>query len=155
MIDQLCPSVMALPGAQSGAYGREYCGVLYSLDDGFYYASVPSVLTETELVGPANRKSCFSPAVVRDDRGQVLAPADFHGHPWPNSGLSEPDRRERNQRFRFRIQFDTTCRVQKLIPHVREPRPGEIYERQGKTWRLMGYIQPEDKELGFITPVKP
>jgi hypothetical protein len=67
----------------------------------------------------------------------------------------EPDRRGRNQRYRVRIQFDTTCRIQKLVPHVREPQPGEVYERQGKSWKLIGYIQPEDKDSGFITPVQP
>jgi hypothetical protein len=73
VIDQLCPAVMALPGARLGAYGQEYCGVIYSFEDGLYYASVPSTLKKAELVGPSNWKSCFSPAVVKDSRGQLQA----------------------------------------------------------------------------------
>ncbi|HYO54589.1 hypothetical protein [Archangium sp.] len=69
--------------------------------------------------------------------------------------MSEQDRLRRNQRYRVRIQFDTTCRIQKLVPHIREARPGEVHERQGGSWKLIGYIQPENKDSGFITPVQP
>ncbi|ATB39903.1 hypothetical protein CYFUS_005351 [Cystobacter fuscus] len=155
VIDQLCPAVMALPRAQQGEYGQEYCGVIYSFEDGLYYASMPSPLTRVALVGPSRRKSCFSPSVVKDSRGQLEPLADFHSHPWSSSPLSEPDRRGRNQRYRVRIQFDTTCRIQKLVPYVREARPGEVYERQSGSWKLIGYIQPEDKDSGFITSVQP
>lgn len=155
VIDQLCPTVMALPRARLGEYGQEYCGVIYSFEDGLYYASMPSPLTRAALVGPSRRKSCFSPAVVKDSRGQLESLADFHSHPWPSSPLSEPDRRGRNQRYRVRIQFDTACRIQKLVPYVSEARPGEVYERQSGSWKLIGYIQPEDKDSGFITPVQP
>lgn len=155
VIDQLCPAVMALPRARLGEYGQEYCGVIYSFEDGLYYASMPSPLTRAALVGPSKRKSCFSPAVVKDPRGQLEPLADFHSHPWPSSPLSEPDRRGRNQRYRVRIQFDTACRIQKLVPHVREARPGEVYERQAGRWKLIGYIQPEDKDSGLITPAQP
>lgn len=155
VIDQLCPAVMELPRARLGDYGQEYCGVIYSFEDGLYYASVPSPLTATALVGPSNRKSCFSPAVVKDSRGRLEPLADFHSHPWQNSSLSESDRRRQNQRYSVRIQFDTACRVQKLVPHIQEARPGEVYERREGRWNLIGYIQPEDKDSGLITPVRP
>src|SRR4051812_29078630 len=56
VIDQLCPAVMALPGAGDGDYGREYCGVIYTLGDGIYYSSFPSPLGPTVLSGQSKRK---------------------------------------------------------------------------------------------------
>ena len=42
VIDQLCPAVMELPRARDRDHGQEYCGAIYSLGDGDYYASMPS-----------------------------------------------------------------------------------------------------------------
>lgn len=52
VIDQLCPAIMKLPLAAWRDYGQEYCGVIYSLGDGVYFASYPSPLGPTVLVGP-------------------------------------------------------------------------------------------------------
>ncbi|WP_338871485.1 hypothetical protein [Myxococcus stipitatus] len=52
-----------------------------------------------------------------------------------------------------RIQFDTACHLQKLIPYSGEDRPGEVYERMDGRWILVGYIKVEDKETGRITAV--
>ncbi|MFY0569778.1 hypothetical protein ACN28E_38945 [Archangium lansingense] len=41
----------------------------------------------------------------------------------------------------------------KLIPYLDEERPGELYERQGRLWKLIGFIKPEDKESGIVTAV--
>jgi hypothetical protein len=38
-------------------------------------------------------------------------------------------------------------------PDRNENRPGEVYERQGKTWKLVGWMKPEDKAVGIVTPV--
>lgn len=81
VIDQLCPAVMALPRARLGEYGQEYCGVIYSFEDGLFYASMPSPLTKAALVGPNKRQSCFSPAVVKDTR---------HGLPHPEARATCP-----------------------------------------------------------------
>jgi hypothetical protein len=68
--------------------------------------------------------------------------------------MSRKDRERDNQWYMFRIQFDTQCHVQKLIPHHLEgDRPGELYERQGKNWKLVGHILPEDKNTGNVTLV--
>jgi hypothetical protein len=69
--------------------------------------------------------------------------------------MSPEDRERENHLYMFRIQFDTRCRVQKLIPHHLEgdDRPGELYERQGKSWKLVGHILPEDKSAGNVTPI--
>jgi hypothetical protein len=69
--------------------------------------------------------------------------------------MSEKDRKRENQWYMFRIQFDTQCRVQKLIPHhpKGDDYPGELYERQGKSWKLVGHILPEDKSTGHVTPI--
>jgi hypothetical protein len=39
VIDQLCPAIMKLPRAAWRDYGQEYCGAIYSLGDGVYFAS--------------------------------------------------------------------------------------------------------------------
>lgn len=57
------------------------------------------------------------------------------------------------QLYSIRIQFDSSCNLQKLVPYLNEERPGELYARQGKRWKLIGLIQPEDKARGFITRV--
>lgn len=153
VIDQLCPAVMKLPRARERDYGQEYCGLIYSLGDGVYHASEGSPLGETQLVGASRRKACFSPRRVVDARGRAVPLADFHSHPWAPSPMSPKDLKASNQRWLIRIQFDTACHVQKLIPHVGEARPGEVYAREGSRWRLVGLIQAEDKETGRITAV--
>ncbi|WP_224371950.1 hypothetical protein [Hyalangium versicolor] len=154
VIDQLCPAVMALPRATLRDYGQEYCGLIYSLGDGEYFASKPSPLSDIRLVGPARSKSCYSPSSVRDARGRASPLADYHGHPWAPSALSDRDRRANTQLWSIRIQFDSKCTLQKLIPYVHEDRPGEVYERRGKTWKLVGIIKPEDKASGLVTSVE-
>jgi hypothetical protein len=91
VIDQLCPAVMALPRATFRDYGQEYCGAIYPMADGMYYASMPSPLSKTVLVGPSKRKSCIPPSYVEDDRGHATPTADFHSHPWSPSSLSPID----------------------------------------------------------------
>jgi hypothetical protein len=153
VIDQLCPAVMNLPGARGGDYGREYCGVIYKLlSENQYYASKPSPLIRPALSPVGKSKTCLAPKKVKDSRGALKREGDYHGHPWPTQ-MSEKDRVGANQYYLFRIQFDILCRVQKLIPHVEDTRPGELYERQGNGWKLIGYILPEDKSRGYVTPV--
>ncbi|HEX8440837.1 hypothetical protein [Archangium sp.] len=65
--------------------------------------------------------------------------------------MSRQDRQAATQLWSIRIQFDTGCRVMKLVPHLYEDRPGEIYVRNGKSWKLIGLIKPEHKEDGIIT----
>lgn len=154
VIDQLCPAVMKLPRARDRAYGQEYCGVIYSLGEGTYYSSLPSPLGRTEPVGPTWRKSCFVPRDVRDPRGRESVIADFHSHPWFPSAMSQRDLSEASQRWFIRVQFDTDCHLQKLIPYLSENRPGEVYERRSQSWKLVGYIKLEDKPYGIITPVR-
>lgn len=154
VIDQLCPAVMALPGAGDGDYGREYCGVIYTLGDGTYYSSFPSPLGPTVLAGPSRRKQCHIPASVKDPRGAPDPEADFHGHPWGPSPMSDKDRRSDTQIYFVRIQFDSRCQLMKLIPHTKDERPGELFVREGKEWRLVGRILPEDKATGTVTLVK-
>jgi hypothetical protein len=144
---------MTLPRATLRDYGQEYCGVIYAFTDGMYYASVGSPLGETELVGPSKRKTCYPPLFVRDSRGEALPAADYHGHPWAPSPMSEKDRRAKTQRWKIRIQFDTACHIQKLVPNKNSDLPGELYERQEKSWKLIGRILPEDKEKGHVTAV--
>jgi hypothetical protein len=122
--------------------------------DGMYYASIPSPLSKTVLVGPSKRKTCIPPSYVEAERGPAIPTADFHSHPWAPSSLSPIDALAKTQLWSIRIQFDSACRIQKLIPHKNESRPGEVYERQGKTWKLIGIIKPEDKEYGIITPIR-
>ncbi|MBN1203345.1 MAG: hypothetical protein JXB05_00285 [Myxococcaceae bacterium] len=154
VIDQLCPAVMGLPRARERDFGQEYCGVIYKLlSEDKYYASKPSPLGRAILSGDSKRKTCLIPRRVRDSRGALRPDADFHGHPWFPSGMSREDRMGQNQWYMFRIQFDTACRVQKLVPHVDSDRPAELYERQGQSWRLVGHILPEDKGLGYVTTV--
>jgi len=155
VIDQLCPAVMDLPGARDGDYGREYCGVIYKLvSENQYYASKPSALIKSSVSHVNKRKTCLTPRVVKDPRGTLRLDGDYHGHPWPSS-MSPEDRGHDRQLYMFRIQFDTRCRVQKLIPHHLEgdDRPGELYERQGKSWKLVGRILSEDKSTGNVTPI--
>jgi hypothetical protein len=153
VIDQLCPAVMTLPRATHRDYGQEYCGAIYTLADGMYYASVGSPLGRTELVGPSKRKTCYSPNSVKDPRGEALPGADYHSHPWVPSPMTSQDRSLETQRWQIRIQFDTGCHIQKLISHKYSSLPGELYERQGRSWRLIGRILPEDKKTGRITAV--
>lgn len=154
VIDQLCPAVMTLDLAQAKDYGREYCGVLYSLGTGEYYATWPSPLGRTRLVSDdMRRKSCRVPSSVRDDRGTVSILADFHSHPWFPSEMSQEDLWAKTQRWSLRIQFDSECTLTKLIPYKGERRPGEVYLRRDKAWKLIGYIHEGDKDTGFVTPV--
>jgi proteasome lid subunit RPN8/RPN11 len=151
VIDQLCPAVMRLPRAQGREYGQEYCGVLYSLGDGTYHASLPSTLGPLLKATPEPQKACFVPRFVDDARGRPVVLADYHSHPWPGSRMSGADRREHRQRFSIRIQFDTRCRVMKLVPYVGEARPGELYERRERHWVRIGIIKPEHKAAGIVT----
>lgn len=153
VIDQLCPALMKVPRAAWRDYGQEYCGVIYSLGDGVYFASYPSPLGPTVLVGPAKRKQCQPPRTVNDTRGRPVPWADYHSHPWAPSEMSQDDKRANLQLFHIRIQFDADCTVMKLIPYLNEERPGEMYVRHGKSWVLTGYIQPEDKKSGRLTPL--
>ncbi len=155
VIDQLCPAVTALPGARDGDYGREYCGAIYTLDDdGIYYASFPSPLGPTVLVGSSQYKQCNTPNSVKDERGNASIKADFHGHPWGPSPMSDKDRRSNTQIYFVRIQFDSRCQIMKLIPHRKDNLPGELFVRQGKEWKLIGHILPEDKATGTVTYIK-
>lgn len=154
VIDQLCPAILKLPHAQWREYGQEYCGLIYSLGEGIYYASNPSSLGQRETRGDRKRKSCYAPRHVRDVRGVPSVLADYHSHPWAFSAMSEEDRQAGRQRWIIRIQFDTTCHIQKLIPQLGSTRPGELYERRGKSWALLGYILPEDKISGRVTSVE-
>jgi hypothetical protein len=154
VIDQLCPTVIKLPRARLKEYGQEYCGLIYSLGEGLYYASAPSPLSSPVLRTESNIKSCFPPRYVQDGRGKPSPIADFHSHPWAPSPMSNKDKLQATQRWLIRIQFDTACHVQKLVPNVDNERPGEMYERLGKSWALIGYIRPEDKVSGFVTPVE-
>lgn len=154
VIDQLCPAIMRLSLAGERDYGQEYCGDLYTVgDDQLYYASTPSPLGDTRVVGPSKQKSCLPPKHVIDPRGVVSVHGDFHSHPWSRSPMSDRDMRTSTQLWSVRIQFDTKCRVMKLIPHLNEDRPGEVYERQGKSWKRVGIIKPADKAYGIVTAV--
>ncbi len=153
VIDQLCPAVMELPGARDKDYGREYCGAVYTLDGQLYYASFPSPLGRTVLVEPARRKQCYPPYSVKDERGHATIQADYHGHPWGPSPMSDRDRRASTQIYFVRIQFDSRCQIMRLLPHLNEEGPGELFVRQGKEWKLIGHILPEDKATGTVTQV--
>jgi hypothetical protein len=148
VIDQLCPAVMKLDLAAMGDYGREYCGVIYQpLDNPSFYATVPSPLRNPERDSALRKKkTCIIPATVRDPRGKYKAEADFHSHTWLVSGMSIQDRVSPQYYF-IRIQFDASCNIQKYIPHAQD---GELFERSGKTWKLMGHVK--DKSTGEITP---
>lgn len=153
VIDQLCPAIMSLPRASRGEYGQEYCGALYLLG-GTYYASQPSPLgAMMRIEGREARKQCKPPRYVEDSRGQPTVIADFHSHPWPTP-MSQQDRRGPNQLWSIRVQFDTQCHVMKLVPNLDNERPGELYERQDKRWKLIGLIKPEDKDTGYVTSVE-
>jgi hypothetical protein len=155
VIDQLCPAVMELPGARFGDHGQEYCGLIYSLGDGMFYASHPSPLARTRIAHASKEKSCFIPRSVEDTRGRPEPLADYHGHPWAPSSMleSKADRLGATQVFSIRIQFDKACHIQKLLPYLKEERPGELYERRGKSWKLIGLIKAEHKASGLVTRV--
>jgi proteasome lid subunit RPN8/RPN11 len=147
---------MELPRARDKNYGLEYCGAIYSFGDGTYYASKPSPLTEPTLNYQSTKKSCGAPREVKDARSMGLPPpiiADYHSHPWAPSEMSEQDRKGKNHLWSIRIQFDTACHIQKLIPYAYDNRPGELYERRGKTWKLIAIIQIEDKDTGKLSRV--
>ena len=153
IIDRLCPAIMQLDRASLRDYGQEYCGAIYSLSDGIYYTSNPSPLGKIVLVGPAKRKQCIPPRFVKDDRGKTSVLGDFHSHPWSPSSMSFEDRMTGTQIWSVRIQFDTTCHIQKFVPYEGKDRPGEVYERRDKEWKLVGLVKPEDKEYGIVTAV--
>lgn len=156
VIDQLCPAIMKLPRATAGHYGQEYCGAIYTLGDGVYYASYGSPLGKTTgVVGAEKRKSCIPPSSVVDSRGRTMTLADYHSHPWSPSPMSVFDFQNRTQVWLIRIQFDVACTVMKYVPHKNTPRPGEVYVRRERHWRLVGLLESErDKELGIVTPVE-
>ncbi|WP_426750205.1 hypothetical protein [Myxococcus sp. Y35] len=153
VIDQLCPAVMKLPRAMDRDYGQEYCGAIYSLGDGVYYASMPSPLSEPVPVGPSKKKTCIPPRYVADSRGRAVVLGDFHSHPWSPSSMSPTDRFAAMQIWSIRIQFDRACTITKLVPNLGSEQPGEVYLRQRKRWKLVGIIKHEDKALGFVTAV--
>ncbi len=153
LIDQLCPAIMRLDRANLREYGQEYCGAIYSLGDGVYYLSVPSPLGKTVLVGPAKRKQCTPPRAVKDERGRPSVLGDFHSHPWSPSPMSFEDKMTQTQIWSIRIQFDTACHIQKYVPHEGHARAGEVFERRGKEWKLVGLVKPEDKAYGIVTAV--
>lgn len=93
--------------------------------------------------------------MVRDQRQPLAVLSDYHSHPWPDSPLSANDAALRSQRWSIRIQFDTRCHVYKLVPHVGDSVPGEVYERVAKTWRLVSIIRVEDKPAGLVQPPLP
>jgi hypothetical protein len=154
VIDQLCPAIMKLPRAAEGDYGQEYCGAIYSLGDGVYYASYGSPLGKTTLVGAAKRKACIPPGRVVDARGRAVPLADYHSHPWFPSAMSVFDFQNKTQLWFIRIQFDAACTLMKYVPYKHQSRPGEVYVRQDKRWRKIGLlITEQDKERGIVTPV--
>lgn len=153
VIDQLCPAVMQLEGARGHDDGVEYCGLLYSHSDGTFHASMPSPLSSKYSAKSSPNKTCRIPRTVKDGAGVSEILADFHSHPWPDSPFTPPgDTGASRLRWSIRIQFDTTCRVLKLVPHLDEPIPGEVFVRAGKQWRRIAIIRLDDKELGITTP---
>ncbi|WP_241758745.1 hypothetical protein [Pyxidicoccus parkwayensis] len=145
---------MKLPHARAGEYGQEYCGAIYSLGEGTYYASMPSPLGESVPVGPAKQKKCIPPRYVADERGRPAILGDIHSHPWAPSPMSPGDRISATQIWSIRIQFDRACTIMKLVPFIENAkRPGEVYLRQEKRWKLVGIIRPKDKRYGLITAV--
>ncbi|HZN91830.1 MAG TPA: hypothetical protein VFB81_03975 [Myxococcales bacterium] len=153
VIDQLCPTVMQLEGARGHDDGLEYCGLLYARPDGTFHASAPSPLAAKYAAVSSPNKTCRIPNTVKDGAGVSEILADYHSHCWPDSPLTAPgDTGESRLRWSIRIQFDTTCRVLKLVPHRGEPVPGEVFERAGKQWRRIAIIRLEDKVLGIPTP---
>lgn len=153
VIDQLCPGVMQLPDARGHDDGVEYCGLLYIGMDGKFHASAPSRLQARGSAEQPGMKTCSIPLRANDPAGIRSIEADFHSHPWPGSPLtSRGDTRSKHQRYSIRIQFDTTCRLLKFVPHVNEPVPAELYERVGRSWRLLRVIPLYNKESGVIDP---
>jgi hypothetical protein len=155
VIDQLCPAVAQLPLATAREHGQEYCGLLYLMPDGLYYASYAAPLGKTLFLGPTLKKTCRVPASVQDDRGSPDIRADFHIHPWNGSPMSPDDLLSKNQLYSIRIQFDAGCRILKYMPYMGEERPGELYERRGTQWALVGIVKPENKADGKVTGVEP
>jgi len=134
------------------AGGSPRYGLIYSLPDGRYYASVPSPLGLRIHEGRGPDKSCRIPAMIHDERGSPEVLADYHSHPWPGDPLSDGDLSARRQRWSIRIQFDTTCRIYKYVPYLGQSRSGEVYLRVAKTWRLQSIVRPDDKKAGKPTP---
>ena len=102
---------------------------------------------DTDVVWPAGLCQC-SPAgqrQVKDERGNAHIKGDFHGHPWGPSPMSDKDRRPSNPIYFVRIQFDSRCQIMKLIPHLKEDRPGELFVRQGKNGSSSGISFPKIK----------
>jgi hypothetical protein len=153
VIDQLCPAVMRLADARGHDDGVEYCGLLYVGADGRSYASAPSRLSVEGEVAPALTKTCLVPLKLRDAGGFRAIEGDYHSHPWPDSPpSSRRDTAARNQIYSIRIQFDTTCHVYKLVPHVGEPVPAEVFVRVGRSWHLLRSIPLWDKASGNVLP---
>lgn len=63
VIDQLCPAVMQLPDARGHDDGVEYCGLIYTGEDGKIHASAPSRLKAKDLpkLFQSNVKTCSMP----------------------------------------------------------------------------------------------
>ena len=135
--------------------GQEYCGVIYSRGDGIYRATYPSPLGKPRLREEETRKSCFPVRRVVDLEAKVTPIlADFHSHPWFPSPLSQQDKMAANQLYFLKVQFDSACHIQKIVPHLdARDKPGEVYSRRGKRWVLIGIIKPNNKAAGVVTPV--
>jgi hypothetical protein len=155
VIDQLCPAIMQLDRATARNFGQEYCGIIYSRGDGIYRVTYPSPLGEQQLRGEATQKSCFPVRRVVDPEAKVMPIlADFHSHPWFPSPLSQQDKMAANQLYFLKVQFDSACHVQKIVPHLdNKDKPGEVYSRRSKRWVLIGIIKPNNKAAGVVTPV--
>lgn len=146
---------MRLPHARGHDDGAEYCGLLYLGADGLFHASAPSDLSVKVEARPslAKSKTCIIPIKVNDPTGVRTIEADYHSHPWPGSPItSGGDTAAPKQRYSVRIQFDTTCRVFKFVPHRNEPVPAELYERIGRSWQRIRVLSGADKELGTLQP---
>jgi hypothetical protein len=155
VIDQLCPAIMKLEAAAANDYGQEYCGAIYSLGEGRYYASHPSPLGKTVPVGASRRKQCTPPSRVVDARGLTSTLADYHSHPWAPSPLSLIDLKRDSQLWFIRIQFDRGCTVMKFLPYQHTSQPGEVYVRRQGRWVLVGRLESDlDKDLGIVTSVE-
>jgi hypothetical protein len=153
VIDQLCPAVMQLPNARGHDDGVEYCGLLYADAAGRYYASAPARYAARGQQASSRTKTCRMPVAGNDSTGVRTIEADFHSHPWPGSPITAgPDTGAQYQHYSIRIQFDTTCHVLKLVPHLNEPVPGELFERVGRTWQRIRVIPVADKGQGVIDP---
>lgn len=57
------------------------------------------------------------------------------------------------RKWPIRIEFDTNCCVYKYVPRTSEARPGEIFLRVGKVWRLQSIVRLDEKCDGKSAPL--